>query len=431
MEKLIEFVQEKISPIAGKLASQKYLHALTNTFMTLMPIMTIGAFALIIADPPIGEMLEAGGVLGAFAQGWSNFAVATFPIFATLYNVCLGLMAVYVAIGMGYFLSKHYKINSLLPTFITFVSFMIVAMTREDWSMPTEFLGSSGIFPALITSILSFELYRVLCEKKFGYINLGEFGVPPAIADSIGNLFPAMVTMFAVAVVSGGVYIITGVLIPEIIGIIMAPIAGIVGSWWGTGLLAGLVQLDWWFGIHDAVITSPMEVFWTTAFAENLAAYQAGTEIPNIVTSPFWWMFVIGFLNVSLAVHCLLSKSKHLKTVGKIGIIPSIFNISEPFLFGLPIVFNASLLIPFLLIMPVNAIMSYAAMALGFIGKTIVNPSWNMPVFIGQFLSNLDPRTFIFSIIMFAVDFLIWLPFIKAFEREKLAEEAEGEVDED
>ncbi|MGX8833399.1 PTS sugar transporter subunit IIC [Amedibacillus sp. YH-ame6] len=429
MKKLIALVENKIAPIASKLARQRHLKALQNSFLTAVPFMTIGSFALLICSPVSDFTTMEAGVLRMFMEGWAKLATFLSPVLLPIYNITLGMIAIYVAIGIGFFLSRHYKMNTLLPTFVTVASFLIICCQGEGFTVNTQYFGSSGMFSAIVICILAFEIYRFLVVRKIGFINMGSVGVPEAIADGIGNLFPSLIVMVIVGSLSTVCVFLTGVGIPELVGLLLAPVSGIIDTPFGFILLEMLVCLCWWFGIHDGFITGPIDTFLMANFTVNAAAFAAGTavaDLPYIVTEPFWWsiMLVGGSSNMlGLAFLCIRSKSKQIKTIGKVGIVPAIFNIGEPLVFGLPICYNPVLFIPYLIISPLCGGVFYFATKMGFLNKSFVLPGWNMPTPISQFLATMDVRALILAIIMLFISTLIWVPFFKTYEKQKLEEE--------
>ena len=229
---------------------------------------------------------------------------------------------------------------------------------------------------------------------------------------------------------------ITGAPLPELMTILMSPLLGLVDSIGGIIFLAVLVMILWWFGIHDSVITGPLDVFLMSNYSANMAAFAAGTaavSLPYIVNEPFWWTFMtIGGsgATLGLAVLAATSKSKQIRTVGRLGLIPAIFNINEPLIFGLPIMYNPTLLIPFVVAMPLNGVITYICMATGIVSKSFAYGGWNMPAPIDALIATLDVKAFILAIALIIIDALVYLPFFKVYEKQKLAEETDVPTEE-
>lgn len=211
----------------------------------------------------------------------------------------------------------------------------------------------------------------------------------------------------------------------------MTPLVTAVDNVWGVIILAIIVMVFWWFGIHDSVITSALDPFFYNNLGANAAAFAAGTAavaLPHVVTAPFWWNFMaIGGsgATLGLAFLALTSKSKQLKTIGKLAFIPSLFNINEPLIFGLPLMYNPIMMIPFIIVMPLNGLITYLAMSSGIVARTFAYASWNMFSPIAALIDTMDIKAVLLIVVLIIVDILIYLPFFKAFEKEKLAEEQE------
>lgn len=433
MDKVIAFIEKRIAPVANGLAKNRYIRAIQNTFMTLIPFFTIGSLALILISPPVDYTTMAEGFGRSFFQGWQALADWGTPIFGAVNQFSMGIMGLWAALGISHFLSKQYKMDSFLPTFLGTACWLITSAFSADSEFVTDHFDSTGLFAAILVGILSVEFYRFLSEKHVGAIEIPGAGVPPAITDAFANLIPTAIVLICAGIIGRIVIMVAGVTLPEIMSVIMSPIVGIANTPVGIFVLGTLVMLFWWFGIHDSVITSPLDVILYAGLDANMAAHIAGaasSSLPSILTPAFWWTFMaIGGSGATLgvAILCLFSKSKQIKTVGKIGIIPALFNINEPIIFGLPMMYNPIMFIPFVFVMPINGLLTYAAMSTGLIGHSWAYGGWNMFAPIGALLSNMEIGSMIFCVALIALDMLLYLPFFKAFEAQKIAEEAATE----
>lgn len=431
MQKISQFIEEKVAPVATKLSSQKYLKALQSTFLFLIPFFTIGSFALVLISPPMDYTTMDPGFLCSFMQGWRAFADFTGPVLEYVFNVTMPLMSLYVAVGISYNLCKEYKMNTMMPILVTMSTFIISASMNVDRTLTFTSFDATGLFTAIFVGIASFELYRVLVEKKIGRINLEGSGVPPALADSIGNLVPVAIVVVLTAFLNNLLLSFAHINLPQVITILMTPLVSAVDNVWGVIILAVIVMVFWWFGIHDSVITSALDPFFYSNLGANAAAFAAGTAavaLPHVVTAPFWWNFMaIGGsgATLGLAFLALTSKSKQLRTIGKLSFIPSLFNINEPLIFGLPLMYNPIMMIPFIIVMPLNGLITYLAMSSGLVARTFAYASWNMFSPIAALIDTMDFKAVLLIIFLIVIDILIYLPFFKAFEKEKMAEEAE------
>lgn len=157
------------------------------------------------------------------------------------------------------------------------------------------------------------------------------------------------------------------------------------------------------------------------AITENMNAFAAGDPIPNVLTYSFYDFCQMGGSGCCLPLIVdtfLFSKDKAKRTIATIGGASSIFNICEPELFGYPIVFNLTLAVPFIVAPAVNLVLYYFAVSLGIIGPAVAMVPWTTPPFISGFLASAgDWRNVVFQVVLFALDMVIWLPFLKADDR--------------
>ncbi|MGL9730775.1 PTS sugar transporter subunit IIC [Enterococcus sp. DIV0756] len=429
MEKFSNAIEKHVAPMANKIARQKYIQALQSTFLSLIPFMTIGSFALIIISPAADYTTMDVGFLRTFFQGWQSLADFTTVPLGLIYNISMGCMSLYVTAGLGLFLAKHYKLNNFISVILTLISFLIMSCVTKDGTLSLQYFDGKGLFTSILVSIITVELYRFLTNKKFGRIELSGGGVPPALTDSLAALAPSAVILLLMGILSSITLNLTGDAFPGLMTLIMTPLVSMIDSVWGVLILAVIVMLLWWFGIHDTVITGPLTPFLVTNFTTNSAAYAAGTaaiSLPYILTEPFWWTFMaIGGsgATLGLAFLALRSKSKQIRTVGKLCIIPSLFNINEPLIFGLPLMFNPVMMFPFVFTMAFNGVITYLAMDFHLIGRTFADPSWNMFAPIGAILSTMDVKALFLVIGLIVVDLFIYLPFFKIYEKQKMEEE--------
>ena len=255
--------------------------------------------------------------------------------------------------------------------------------------------------------------------------------VPQVIENTFSTIFPylfALVVFYALSVICQVVF---HKLIPEIWASIFTMISfGVNNSVAVTILTAFENLLFGGFGIHPTTVVGPLlDPLQLVTLAENAEAVVAGTALnalPNVYTQSFWAYYsCIGGAGSTLAlcVMCLRSKSKQLSSVGKVSIIPSLFNITEPVIFGLPIFLNPTLVIPFILAPTVNIILGWLATSLNLVNKSYIFLTSTTPAPIGAFVATLDWRAAVLVLIMFALDWLVFWPFFKKYEATCLKQE--------
>ncbi len=249
--------------------------------------------------------------------------------------------------------------------------------------------------------------------------------VPESVARSFEALTPAAIIIFTLTILTYWLKID----LHEIIGSIIKPILKFSDSWFSVIIIVFMITFFWSFGIHgDSIVGSIVRPLWLMLLEQNATALANGQHIPHIAAEPLYqWFIWIGGSGTTIGFAILLllkSKSAYGKTLGKAAILPSIFNINEPIIFGAPIVLNPTLLPPFIIVPIVNASITYFAMATGLVNRVTSTPPWTLPGPIGAFLAtNGDYRAVILSILLIIISIVIYYPFFTAYEKKLLAEE--------
>ena len=430
MNTFISFIEKKVAPIANKIGRQKYIQAITSTFMTMIPLMTIGSFALIIISPSMDYTTLDPGIIRSFFQGWQALADFTHGPLSAVFKGTMGAISLYVAIGLSYYLARGHKMSTFLPIALSAVTFIIVNAIGIDGGLSTTYFEGTGLFASIFISIATFELYRFLYDRKIGRIDFGDIGIPPVLSESFASLIPMAIVIVIMGIFSVAITTLTGDVFPNLMAVLMEPVIGSVDSVWGIVLVAVFVSLFWWFGIHDSVIMGPLNTVFISNLTANMNAYALGTAavmLPFIASRPFWFTFVaIGGSGATfgLCLLCLRSKSKQIKTIGKLAIVPAFFNINEPIIFGLPIMFNPMFFIPFIGAMACNGIVAYLCMNFGIIARPFADPTWNMFAPIAALISTMDIKAVILVVLLIVMDIIIYLPFFKIYEKQKVEEES-------
>ena len=257
-------------------------------------------------------------------------------------------------------------------------------------------------------------------------------GVPPAVSKSFAALIPGAVILIGAFLIE---FVTTKLGVENIhdllADVLSGPMSILGGTIGGAIVVAMLNSLFWFAGIHGGnmvgSVMSPILLINTDA---NRLAFQAGKELPNIITNPFFDMFVyIGGGGATLALVTIImfaSRSQRNKSVGGVAFVPGIFNINEPAMFGLPIVFNTTFLIPFILAPMVNVLITYFSMSSGLVPRTNgVAVPWTMPPIISGFLATNSIRGSILQIALIVIDILIYYPFFRVVDKNYLKEEQE------
>ena len=427
------FLEGYVMPVAGRIAEQRHLQAVRDGIILTMPFLIIGSFFLIISALPIPGYNDF--MANLFGDGWQK--ALGYPVSATF-----NIMSLIAAFGIAYRLAEHYKVDALASGALSLVSFLlatpfqvshIVEATKEsilvEGVIPAALTGSQGLFVAMILALISTEIYRVIIQKNI-VIKMPET-VPPAVSRSFVALIPGFIVIIVVWILRlilehtsfGSIHNIVGQLL-------QAPLSTLGASIFGAVIAIILVQVLWSCGIHGAAIVGGvMDPIWLSLMDQNRVAFQAGQEVPNTITKQFFdlWIYMGGSgATLALVVAMLLfARSQQLKSLGRLSIGPGIFNINEMVTFGMPIVLNPLLLIPFIFAPLVLTIVTYFAMEWGFVAR----PSgaavpWTTPILFSGYLATGGKISgVVMQVVNFFLAFFIYFPFLKMWDKQKLEEE--------
>ncbi len=419
--RLIQFVEQKLGPIAGKLGTQRHISALRDGFLVAMPFIIVGSFILIFANPPF-----AADTTSAFGQAWLNFVAKHRAVIVMPWTMSMGIMSLFITMGVAYSLARTYKMDAIGAAALSAMSFLLIAAPEKNWALPLNHFGGTGIFTAILVAYFSVELTRIL-QKYNITIRMPE-QVPPAIAASFALLVPVLAIFLTLYPLS--LLIQTGfdMQIPDAVMTLFKPLISASNSLPAIIGALLLCQLLWFAGIHGAnIVVGILSPIFLANIGANAAAYAAGEPVPNLFTQPFWDFYIfIGGAGATLALVMLMSFSRatHLKSVGRMSFLPGVFQINEPVLFGAPVVMNATLFIPFVLAPVVNAVIAYIAVNTGVVDKAIAVTPWTTPALIGSaWGAGWVFKASILTAVLMVIDLIIYYPFFKAYEKQVLREE--------
>ncbi|WP_338041756.1 PTS sugar transporter subunit IIC [Liquorilactobacillus mali] len=338
-DKITKFFN-KVSPGLNKLGNNIYLQTIMGAMMTLLGPIILGSFA----------------VLGAvYAAKYNLTAIAN--LLGVVNTLTIGSMALYLAFLMAKFLA-----NSMLNDddgtaagIISLMSFLImtplgkiVSKSGSVEAIPTTWLSSQGVFSAIIIGLLVGRGYVYI--KRHGWTIKMPEGVPPMVSQAFASLIPSIVIGVIAAIISF-IFTLTSwnSFHQMIFNLIQTPLSNIGGSVWAMIAVTLLMQILWFFGIHGTNVILPLVTpIWLSLDMQNLAAFKAGKEVPNMFGLAFFNVVTWGGTALGLVLLMLfVSKSKRYKEMGRLAIIPSLFGITEPVIFGTPLVLNFDFLVPF------------------------------------------------------------------------------------
>ena len=418
--KKIDKFSEKIQKITAKTSKNRYLQALMGAMVTVMPVTVIGAFATLITIIPF--------------DWWENFLYSSGigTILSVPIALTANLPAVIIVIAFSYQLAKSFDEDGLTAGLLALVAFLILTpfeTSINDWGLlehtiSMQWLGSSGMFSAMLTAAGSTRLYVWFKQKDF-VIKLPE-SVPPVISNAFTGIIPGIAILSLFTAISGiFANTIFGSVHIAIYGILQQPLTSLGGGIGAMIIGAIVMQLLWFFGIHGPMIVfSVVAPIWMPIGLAQFAAFVNGAPLPYIAPGlPFFTTYTSA-LTLPL-VMCMLfrAKSKRYKTIGKIGVVPAMFSIDEPIIFGSPLIMNFKFAIPFIFLPAVTLILAYILTAMEILPRiSAMAIPMATPIIMNGFIQG-GWRVVAFQIVTTFFRAVSWYYFFKLADEEALKEE--------
>lgn len=414
-EKFQETLRSKLTPIALKLESQRHLQAIKSGMVGSLPILIIGSFFLL--PLAIRNLLPACGVKEFLTQNMALFTYAT--------SFTTDAVSLFVAFNVANSLATSYQLNAKSNGITAISVQMILCLVKNDNEISFGYIGSKGIFVAMISAMFVVEITRIMRDKNM-VIKMPK-SVPPMVSDSMSALLPTAVSIIGATIISLVCTNTLGVPLPALMEKILSPLARNVDSLWFILIIVFFTQLLWFLGLHGQSIVGVIWQPFALQYAvDNAANFASGLPVEHIFTQHFYFTLIAASgsgLTIGLVILMISSKSEAFKAVGKVSLIPACFGINEPVIYGCPIAMNPYLCIPFIFGPVIVAAIDYMAIYFGLVGRPIAVPPGFMPPGVGTFLMTLDWRAIILVLITLILMTIFYYPFFKVMEAEELEKE--------
>lgn len=431
-----KFFNEKVLPKIIKFINTKGIQSIKNGMVYSMPLLIIGSIFLILANFPVQAVVdfwERTGVKEILDQAYG----ATFNISAMI--AVLGISYNYVK------LEKQEPLSGAIIALSTFLLLMPSSVTTESGEVVTGVINKTwtagqGMIGAIIIGLIVPVIYSWFLKNNIR-IKMPN-GVPEGVTNSFSALIPAMVILTGATVLHGICVRGFGTTFMEVIyKLIQTPLQGMTDSLGGAILMCFTGPFLWLFGVHGSTVVGGIMTGLLQANSlENQAILDSGKALTvanggHIVTQQFYDQFINvtgAGITIGLVVYLVLfAKSKQLKTLGKVEAVPAVFGINEPILFGIPIVMNPMIAVPFVGMPIISCVIQYFALYTGICplyGATQV--PWTCPPIISGFLVG-GWRSALLQLVIFIISFFVYLPFIRRIDRDNLAAEAKASEEDD
>jgi len=430
MKKLQVLLEKYMLPVAMKIQNNDYVSSVADGFAQILPIIMMGAIFTLLSSMQIGP--------------YQTFVTATGlkTIFGYASAVTTDMLAIYTVIAVAYQLTtkKGYRQDAPIVMAVALVMFLILMplgvtgiaeVSLEEVVIPaalsTGFLGAKGLFMALIVGLVVPGIY-LFFPKKGIVLKLPD-SVPPTIAKSFSALVPSFAVLFIFSAIRH-IFGLTsfGDANTFVYQIVAQPLNAL-----GSSPLAFLVfilfcQILWFFGIHGFLVILPfVQTIYMPMSLENLAAYGAGTALPNAITYQHFGTYVLiggsgGLLGVAILM-AFTSKSARYRTLGRLGLPSTLFGINEPIIFGTPMVLNPVMIIPFIFGPMLCFLIPYACQMIGILPTLRgVSMPLGTPVLLYGWLEGGLPVV-IMQIILVLFQIVFFYPFIRILDKQAVMEE--------
>ncbi len=429
MSKMTGFMETHLMPLSQKLSSNKYLVALRDGLMLSMPLLIIGSIAVVIGDFPVQAFHDfMASIVGDvwYSWCWDMVNPAT-----------MGLVALFAVVGVSYSLASEEEVEPLPAVAISISAYFLLLQQMEEGGYAASSFESGGLFTAMLTALLATKLYAVLLKKNV------KIKMPSTVPSFVSRQFEALIPATVIVVLFLFIRLVFaatpfGTVTNFIVTMIQMPLTDIGTTLIGTLFITILNSILWFLGIHGtAVIDSLMGPLWYAARFANFDMFQASVTAARqyIVTQDFanHIIFLGGTGNtVSLAaIMAFKCRSKRIKSLGKLSLLPGIFNVNEPVIFGLPMVLTPMMALPFFIVPPVTVLISFCAMYFGLVPyPTGVTVPWTLPAPFGGWMMCNDWRGGVLQLVVLLIGGLIYYPFITALDKQYLKEEQAAPAEE-
>lgn len=415
-------MSKKINAFLKKLERVHFLNAVRGGFIAVLPIVMIGAATLVFRYFPIAAYQS---FIEDFLNGWF---IRTLNL---IYGATYGMMSVYLtfAISKAYIGKFDDRKRLGLVPYTSLMCFLILGYTDGS----TELFGINGTFISIISALLSAKLlvYMIARKKKKGhkYLNGSDMG----FNNSIAMLIPSLITVGIFAVVNIAairIFNVSGIvdLFVKSVNALLIPMGN---SFLASLLYAFLTGFMWFFGIHGSnMLMSVRESVFVPALETNMALAAAGQAPTEIFTSEFFSVFVLmggcGTAICLLIAILLFSRHRSSRQLSKLAALPMFFNINELMIFGLPVILNPIMFIPFILAPIAAFLVSYAAMRTGVVPLVANEVNWTAPVLFSGYMATGSVAGAVLQLVNMAIGTFIYYPFVRMYDK-KFKEEALSE----
>lgn len=425
---MFDIFSEKLGAIAVKLNSNKYLTSIKDSFTGIIPFVIVGSIGTLLGS----VVFSTTGL--ASIHGLEQLTLLI-PWFNQLNYATMNIIALLIAFNIGKNLAKQYGREGSYEGLLSLICFVLVSPTTLSTLvegkqqvilnvLSSDVTAAKGLFVAMIIGLLSITIFCKLTEIEKLKIKLPD-QVPPNVGKSFSDLLPTIIVALVISGLSFLFEVIVGSNFANFVfATLQTPIQVIFQYPLGIIFASMFAAMFWICGLHGAsIVNGIIAPITIAALQTNMSLVAAGQEATEIVVKPFWNLYAtMGGFGCTLALIIailLVSRRQDDKAIATLSLAPGLFGINEPILFGLPIVLNPIMAIPFVLCPVICCSIGYASIYFGLSAKIISDVPWCLPPVINGFIATGgDLMTCLVQLICMVISILIWIPFVKIRNKE-------------
>ncbi|MEF3092333.1 PTS transporter subunit EIIC [Raoultella sp. WB_B2P2-3] len=403
MQKFIDWMEVHFAPPMNKVNRNVWVLTLKDSIMQVLPMILVGSLVTVLS------------ILKNFLP-W-------FPNLSTISSYTMGLLSVFIAFLIPFNYMEKKKINKmrLIAGMSGIALFMIIVKLQEVSVLQFKYFGAGGMFVSIIAGIYVAFIMGIAGRYSF-------FKQDSAIPDFVRVWFDAIIPILVVTVTGWlAVYVLQLDLYQILLNIFM-PITSFAQTLPGFLLITFLGVFLYSMGISGWVLFPITKPIFLAGITANMAAVAAGGVAKNIVTAEVLysgWVAIGGIgATLPLVIMLVRSKSKRLKALGSASLVPGIFNINEPVIFG-AVAWNPILMVPLWLQGIILPLITYVVLDMGVVNiPAAVFDMWYCPFPISTWIVSQDLSGLVLFAVVATVSTLIWYPFFKMYEKQQVESEA-------
>jgi cellobiose PTS system EIIC component len=403
------FLQRRLVPVLTVLSENTYLASIRAGMVAIVPLTILGGLFTAICNLPV--------------SGWDKKVAPFLPLLQVPVTATFGLLAVFVSFAIAYDLGKRLKLEAIVSASMAALVFLMLQIDREKQALTMAGLGSAGLFTAILVALITVRVQKFFTDRNL------VIRLPASVPAVVYESFLSLVPMIFLVLVFWGIRFVLGVDLNERVQAVFSPVVFALNTLPGIMVYAFLVTMLWSVGINgDNTLDAIVAPVFLQYLAANVEAASRGVSIPYVTALGFFTTFVnVGGTGATIALALVMFNSKEpgFRKVSRLSLPTQVFQINEPIFFGFPIVLNPVFMAPYILNALLLTVSSYLLMQWHVIQKPFVNIPWTTPPIIGHYLATGgDWKAAVWGAASIVLAMLVYYPFAKAAERQRLKEES-------